>query len=51
MLIRLRSLDMLAIEKGHTATSAEVSNEVNSIREKYEDLLVYQVNSLKIEIL
>lgn len=34
-LIRLRSMAMLATDKGHTATAEEVDNAVNRIREKY----------------
>jgi hypothetical protein len=34
-IIRLRSMAMLAEEKGHTATDAEVETEINKVRDQY----------------
>jgi hypothetical protein len=34
-IIRLRAMAMLAEEKGHTATSAEVETEINKVRDQY----------------
>jgi hypothetical protein len=34
-IIRLRAMALLATEKGHEATTAEVNNEINNIRSKY----------------